>query len=418
MRERAAALGDLHEERMLTGYRDRFGDRVVEIAGVEEWTREELLRQHEATIAALTGGAAVVAQGGFFDGRFHGRADFLVREEGGETGVRYAVVDAKLARRAKDTAILQLAAYADQLDRAGVPLAPRTHLHLGNDVLTDHSTRDSLVVLGEIRDRVDELIERHAASGEAVVWGDPRITACGWCDYCADAIDRARDVRLVWGLRAGVRDLLRASGLATIDALAASEGPVEGVNPAALHRFRTQARLQLAQEQAEAAGTEPAVTAQVHSLAPLDALPALDPGDVFFDFEGDPMWVDGDRSQWGLEYLFGVLETPDGVAPDGRYVTFWAPERESETQALLDFLEYLRRRRAAHPGMHVYHYAFYEPAAMRALGARHRVPRERIEEALETFVDLYETVKRGVHVSQRSYSIKKLEPLYMGEHLR
>lgn len=272
MRERAAALGDLHEERVLTGYRDRFGDGVVEIAGVEEWTREELLRQHEATIAALTGGAAVVAQGGFFDGRFHGRADFLVREQGGETGVRYAVVDAKLARRAKDTAILQLAAYADQLDRAGVPLAPQTHLHLGNDVLTDHSTRNSLVVLGEIRDRVDELIERHAASGEAVVWGDPRITACGWCDYCADAIDRARDVRLVWGLRAGVRDLLRASGLATIDALAASEGPVEGVNPAALHRFRTQARLQLAQEQAEAAGTEPAVTAQVHSLAPLDAL--------------------------------------------------------------------------------------------------------------------------------------------------
>ena len=419
VRERAAALGDLHEERVLAGYRERFGDAVVEIAGVADWTREELQRQHEATLAALTAGAPVVAQAGFFDGAFHGRADFLVRE--GEGEARYTVVDAKLARRAKDTAILQLAAYADQLARAGVPVAPHTHLHLGNDVVTDHSTRDSLIVLGEIRARVDELIERHAAAGEPVSWGDPRITACGWCDYCADAIDRTRDVRLVWGLRAGTREVLRAAGLTTIDALAGSQGPVEGIHPVALERYRTQARMQVEQERAEAAGTTPAITAKVHSVAPLDALPAPDPGDVFFDFEGDPMWVDSDRGVWGLEYLFGVLEHSAAPTPadhEGRYVTFWAHDRAQERQALLDFLEYLRQRRAEHPDMHVYHYAFYEPAAMRALGARHRVPREEIEEALALFVDLYEVLKRGVHVSQRSYSIKKLEPLYMGDRLR
>lgn len=419
MRARAAVLGDVHEERVLAMLRERFGTGVVEIEPVAEWTREELRRQHDATIAALVAGAPVVAQGGFFDGRFHGRADFLVREGEDEAGrPRYAVVDAKLARRAKGTAILQVAAYADQLLRAGVPVAPLTHLHLGNDVVTDHSTRDSLAVLGEVRSRVDVLLEQHTANEHQVAWGDDLITACGWCDYCADAIDAARDVRLVWGLRARTREALRAAGITTIDALADSEGSLEGVNPAALERYRTQARMQVAQERAEAAGTTPAISARVHSLAPLDALPAPDPGDLFFDFEGDPMWVDDNRDEWGLEYLFGILENPHEAAPEGRYVTFWAHDRPSEKQALLDFLGYLRERRAEHPGMHVYHYAFYEPAALRALGARHRVPREEIEEALETFVDLYETVKRGVHVSQRSYSIKKLEPFYMGEHLR
>lgn len=418
MRERAAALGGVHEERVLTSYRERFGTDVVEIAGVQEWTREQLQAQHEATLRALAAGAPVVAQGALFDGRFHGRPDFLVREGEVAGQARYAVVDAKLARRAKGTAILQLAAYADALQRAGVPVAEHTHLHLGNDVVTEHSTHDSLLVLAEVRHRVDGLVERHAAQVRPVRWGDPRVSACGWCDYCADAIEQTRDVRLVWGLRAGTRELLRAAGLSTIDALADSSGPVEGINPAALHRFRTQARLQVQQERAEAAGTTPALAARVHSVGPLDALPAPDAGDLFFDFEGDPMWVDSDRSQWGLEYLFGVLENPDVAAPNGRYVTFWAHDRAAEKQALLDFLTYLRERRVEHPDMHVYHYAFYEPATLRALASRHGVPRAEVEEALETFVDLYEVVKRSVHVSQRSYSIKKLEPFYMGEHLR
>src|SRR5690606_37121651 len=133
VRERAAALGDAHELRVLEGYRERFGDAVVEIEPVTDWTREELVAAHERTVAALAAGAPVVAQASFFDGRLHGRADFLVREGEVDGVPRYAVVDAKLARRARATAILQLAVYADQVERAGIAVAPTTHLHLGND---------------------------------------------------------------------------------------------------------------------------------------------------------------------------------------------------------------------------------------------------------------------------------------------
>src|SRR5699024_12095689 len=64
--------------------------------------------------------------------------------------------------------------------------------------------------------------------------------------------------------------------------------------------------------------------------------------------------------------------------------------------------------------------AHYETAALRLPAERHGVGAAQVEELIEAgvFVDLYRTVKDSLRISQRSYSIKKLEPLYMGEELR
>ena len=78
----------------------------------------------ELSEAALAGGAEVVYQAAFFDGRFLGYADFIIRNDAGA----YEVYDTKLARKAKITALLQLAAYSDQLQRIGVPTGERVHL--------------------------------------------------------------------------------------------------------------------------------------------------------------------------------------------------------------------------------------------------------------------------------------------------
>ncbi len=44
-------------------------------------------------------------------------------------------------------------------------------------------------------------------------------------------------------------------------------------------------------------------------------LPDADKGDLFFDFEGDPLWT-ADGREWGLEYLWGVLDrAPDDFHP-------------------------------------------------------------------------------------------------------
>ena len=65
--------------------------------------------------------------------------------------------------------------------------------------------------------------------------------------------------------------------------------------------------------------------------------------------------------------------------------------------------------------MHVYHYAPYEPTAIKRLMERHATREDEVDRLLRggVFVDLYRVVKQGVRVSTESYSIKSVEKLYM-----
>ena len=93
--------------------RDEFGDGVA-VIGRPAYTLAGLTAAAEATRRAIASRAPVVYQAAMFDGRFVGFADFLVSD-----GEQYRVIDTKLARSAKVTALLQLAAYADALAGLG-----------------------------------------------------------------------------------------------------------------------------------------------------------------------------------------------------------------------------------------------------------------------------------------------------------
>ncbi|WP_034661077.1 TM0106 family RecB-like putative nuclease [Cellulomonas sp. KRMCY2] len=438
MLERAARLGDEHEQRWLARYRERYGqwDRasgtgVVEIdrpaRGLHS-DRATLQAKHAETIEALRTGADVVFQAGFFDGRFGGWADFIVRQRpDGAAGPVYAVHDTKLARRAKVTALLQLAAYADQLMAAGIATAPEVHLILGDDTTTTHSLVDLLPVYRERRDRLQTILDERVAAGTALEWGTPGYTACLRCEICAPEIAARRDVLLVAGLRATQRARLDAVGVHTVEELAAGTGDVPGIAGPVLARLRAQARLQVAQGIADAAmPADPAPRAQVpvfDLFAPevIGHLPAPDAGDIFFDFEGDPLWTgpdgdgDGDAPDWGLEYLFGVIEAPVASGAEPAFRPFWAHDRPEEKRALLDFLGYVEARRARFPGMHVYHYAAYEKTALLRLAGRYGVGEESVDQLLRegVLVDLYATVRASLRTGQSSYSLKSVEKLYM-----
>ena len=138
-------------------------------------------------------------------------------------------------------------------------------------------------------------------------------------------------------------------------------------------------------------------------------IPEPDEGDIFFDFEGDPLWAEAGSTEWGLEYLFGVYTA------DGDFLPFWAHDRAQERRALIDFLDYVSARRAAYPNMHVYHYAPYEKTALLRLAGRYGVGEDAVDNLLRdnVLVDLHPVVRSAVRIGARSYSIKKLEPLYM-----
>ncbi|PQM48607.1 hypothetical protein C1Y40_01175 [Mycobacterium talmoniae] len=170
-----------------------------------------------------------------------------------------------------------------------------------------------------------------------------------------------------------------------------------------------QAKLQVAQR------TSGVPQFEVVDPQQLALLPEPDDGDLFFDFEGDPLWT-ADGTEWGLEYLFGVLE----AGRRGVFRPLWAHDRIEERRALTDFLALVAQRRKRHPNMHIYHYAPYEKTALLRLAGRHGVGEDAVDELLRSgvLVDLYPLVRKSIRVGAESVSLKALEPLYMGAELR
>lgn len=433
--ERAGRLGTQHELRVLEDYRATYPEsgRVVEIAAVPSSDAEALGAAVAATAAALTDPEVeVIYQAAFSTPEFVGFADFLVRD-GSSAGRPWIVQDTKLARHARVTALMQLAAYVDQLDRGAIPRADRVELLLGDGSTSTHAVRDVLPVFGLRRRRLRALIaDRDLAAGPAgapLAWGDDRaglrVVACGRCATCDLEVIAQRDLLLVAGMRPVQRERLRAAGIHTIDDLAAAREAPERMSGDTFTGLRTQAALQLSSPAGgiEAATTTvldgpPVPTYEVVFPRAIGALPRPDRGDLFFDFEGDPLYTEtpspGSSAQWGIDYLFGWVDT------DEQYTALWAHSFDDEKQALEDFLDVVALRRREHPGMHIYHYAPYEPTHLLAMAARYGVRESDVDRLLRegVFVDLYPVVRRALRVGSRSYSIKKLEPLYMGPDVR
>src|SRR5690606_6792913 len=224
---RAAKLGDVHEARVLASYRERLGaDSVHEVAKVHSADSAALARAVDETKEALVSDARMLFQAAFATDEFVGFADFLLREDDG----RWRVQDSKLARTARVTALMQLAAYVDQLDALGVPRSDEVDLLLGDGTTSTHAVADLLPLFRVRRARLRTLIaDREVARGAAgipLAWGDNRgdigIVACGRCATCTEQVDAARDLLMVARMRPVQRARLRAAGIETIDALAAA----------------------------------------------------------------------------------------------------------------------------------------------------------------------------------------------------
>ncbi|KGN36502.1 nuclease [Knoellia subterranea KCTC 19937] len=402
MHERIVELGLAHESLELQRLRDDHPGRVRGLNRPDGHSREAYGAAMSETLAALSSDAEVLAQAVIFDGTILGYADFIERTPEG-----WLVSDTKLARSANVPALLQIAAYAAVLQSHGVPTAPVARLVLGSGERHDYALQEIVPVFHRRWARLKELVADHRADAGPGTWGDARWTACGRCDVCDAEVTAHRDLLLVAGMRTTTRRRFVDAGIQTIDDLATAEGPVEDVQDHRLERLRAQAQLQLRAE------AERSVPFDVIDEAAIRRLPRPSAGDIFFDFEGDPLWSERGSSVWGLEYLFGLVEV-DTDAPV--FQSFWAHDRAQEKQALIDFVDYVEKRRATWPGLHIYHYAPYETAALKRLAARHSVCEDAVDQLLRdgVFVDLYATVRAAIRVGQRSYSIKKLEPLYMG----
>ena len=446
-------LGDEHETRILE--RLQAEGEVVVIDGARPDTVDEResgtgADVFEKTRRAMESGAPWIHQAALGDGRWYGYADFLRRVERPceRWAWSYEPWDAKLARQPQPKHVLQIAVYAELLDtlQGGVPA--RMGLLLGTGAPVADAAGDTHVAIGfAVEDfryytrRVAERLLAFAAALPDDFGGEP-CKACGqchWSDRCEgmweslDHLSRVADISREQRRRLVEANVTTLGALADLAARASEDWPPVRLRVETLERLVEQAALQRRTARAKATDASEEDTGDVGRAVPpawallpwqprfgLDRLPPPDHADLFFDFEGDPL------EPGGLEYLCGVLAR-DGVEgpfasgapvpdrPGYRFLPFWAHARAEERrsfEALVDaFAEHFER----HPDAHLYHYAPYEEAAMKRLAAAHGTREREVDELLRAnrLVDLYRIVREGVRVGAPSYSIKKLEPLYM-----
>lgn len=393
--------GEEHERAYLEQLKAEGGD-VYEVPGAD-WD-SGLAEAVAATEQAMREGREVIYQACFVDGDWRGFADFLFRVDGLRTGLGewgYEAADAKLAKRPKPYFLVQLCFYSEQIGRIQGVEPKRMHVVLGTRERRSFPVADFSAYYRRVRGRLlAELAERPETYPHPV----DHCAFCKWRDHCdARRVDDDH-LSLVARIRRDQVGRLNESGIATVHELALAG---DGARPArvAEHSFaalRAQARLQAAHSDTGEHDYELLAPEEARGFA---LLPEPDEGDVFFDMEGDPFYEDG------LEYLFGATYLEDG---ERRSKVFWAEDRASEKRAFEELIDWLVDRRHRFPGLHVYHYAHYEPTTLKRLMGLHATREEEVDVLLRegVLVDLYRVVCQSLRISQPSYSIKKIEAFY------
>ncbi|KRR02118.1 TM0106 family RecB-like putative nuclease [Bradyrhizobium valentinum] len=363
-----------------------------------------------ATTEAMRRGDTVIVQGALQSGQWSGRADVLRRVEmPSRFGAwSYEVTDTKLARETKGSTVLQISLYSDLVSfMQGSAPASAFVVTPGTQYQPEpYRIADYAAYYRHVRGS----LERAIASPTEGAYPEPieHCDICRWRNHC-DERRRADDhLSLVAGITKSQAGELERRGVHTMAALATVPLPLpwrpDRGAVQSYEKIREQARIQVDGRAQEAVIYE--ALPQIAGFG-LSRLPEPSAGDIFFDFEGDPFVGEG-----GLEFLFGYLYADDQGA--SRYTGDWASTRQEERAAFERFMDFVAERLQTHPDLHIYHFAPYEPAAIKRLMGRYATRENDVDNLLraERFVDLYAVVRHAIRASVESYSIKKLEPLY------
>lgn len=387
--------GDRHEMDHLERL-EAEGKDVIRIE-TEDVPFEESLK---ATREALRAGPDIIFQAALDDGMWGGYADFLERVPApSDLGAfSYEVADTKLKRKPAPGHLLQLALYSDLLAAVQGYAPEKAHIQLGTGERVSFRLSEYSEYARLARDRLEEFVRNPPPTRPVPC---SLCDLCRWRDHCGDAWREKDSLYLTAGIMKSQVSKLEAAGVDTMAALAGREDRVRRLADATLEKLRIQARLQHARKTGG-----PTFELRLHVPGKgFDLMPRPDPGDLFYDIEGDPFYSEAGAE--GLEYLHGVWDGEE-------FAALWAHDLAGEKKALASLFALFEERLRRHPNAHIYHYASYEITALRRLATRHGIGESRLDQWLRErrFVDLYAVVRGGVFASEPSYSLKDLEAFY------
>ncbi|HEV8719741.1 MAG TPA: TM0106 family RecB-like putative nuclease [Candidatus Binatia bacterium] len=400
----------LEHERQYVESLEGAGRRIVNVAEITDRT-EAVAR----TANAMRAGADAIVQGALDDGSWYGRPDVLLKTNVASAfgAWAYEVADTKLARETRGGTILQLGLYCEMLARVQgrrpkrfYVVTPDTSAPVHEYWVDDYAAYFRLI-RGRLEERVCEDDEILAAAN----YPEPvdHCDVCPWSSVCSQKRRTDDHLSLVAGIsRLQWRELV-AHDISTLAALAEMPLPL-AFKPkrgaaATFERVREQARLQLVARETRQSVFE--VLQPIEPEKGLCRLPEPSPRDLFLDLEGDPFAGEG-----GREYLFGIVSLGERGEPV--YRAFWAQTQQEERTAFESIMSLIMQAWDSDPGMHVYHYAPYEPSAFKRLSCRYAVREQDVDRLLRAgrFVDLYHVVRQSLRAGVERYSIKNMEQFY------
>lgn len=362
-------------------------------------------RTVDSTLEAMANGVDVIVQARLEDGQWIGYADVLLKVSGKSRfgNWAYEVYDTKLAQTTRAGTVLQLCLYSDLLS------------------VMQQSAPEKMYVVRPVPDFVADAYRfseyqayyRLVKKDLAKIIGGPSLDTypdpvqhcdvCNWWQVC----DKRRHDDDYLSLVAGIRTLqieeLQKQNILTLEAFARAteiKTPARG-NKETFLRKQSQARVQWEGRTQDQLLHE---TLPIEKDRGLNRLPEPNAADIYFDIEGDPFYPDS-----GLEYMLGyAYRENDGSLS---YRKQWATNKLEEKRAFEALMRFVIGRWKQFPDLHIYHFAPYEPSAVKRLASVHAVFEQEVDELLraEKFVDLHAVFKEAFLASVERYSLKTLE---------
>jgi len=360
-----------------------------------------------STKEAMNEGYDVITQARFEKNGWVGVADIL-KKVAGESNLGnyyYEIEDTKLARETKAGTVLQLCLYSELLaELQGITPENMYVVKPGIGFPTDKYRYPEFEAYYRfVKSQFQKVMEDKPK--DTYPMPVDKCDTCIWWKECNQKWHVDDHLCLIAGIRSNQMKELEMQGIPTLEFYAKEPkpfrtNPTQG-NEETYVKIHDQAKIQLK-------GREKG--SKLYELLPilpqrgLNRLPEPSLGDIYFDIEGDHFYEEG-----GIEYLFGISYRNDNDSID--YKSFWAKNRKEEKEAFEKFMKFILERWEAYPDMHIYHYAPYEPSAIKRLASRCALFEQEVDQLLrsERFVDLFSVIKETLIASVESYSLKDME---------
>lgn len=395
------ARGLAHERAYLENLKNA-GTSVCEIP-------DDLETGHALTMQAIQDGCEVIYQAQLSLDPFFGKCDFLrklVNTPAPAMGIpwSYEPCDTKLALKPKPYFAIQLCAYAEMLGAAQGKLPETFSIVIGDSSIQTFRTVDYIYFYWQLKNQFLQFHEHFNPDKFPEEIDLPPF--CHWKTIGTNILEERDDLSFVANARRSQIVKLKAADIRSLTTLATTSlKKVEQLADETFDKLRRQARLQLdsrgLHQPKFALLTQP-IDEKRRGLA---LLPPPSTKDVWFDMEGYP------HLEGGLEYLFGAVYLADNKL---EFFERWAHDGEQERIAFEQFVDWIYERWLSDKSMHVYHYAAYEPTALRRLMGRYGTREVELDNLLRSnvFVDLYTIVRQALLIGEPRYSIKNVEHLY------